>query len=371
MILKGAMVKLESIEQKHIDSQSQKLKIFDKGILERTIHAFILLDRLSASGLDFIFKGGTSLLLHMTSPKRLSVDIDIVCGVDRTEFDKILRSAVCHPPFTDFESQDRGAYRLPKRRHYKFKYSAKFGGQDNLYVLLDVVEEKNVIKNIIKKEVAHSFLLTDTKPNTVLVPTIDALLGDKLTAFAPNTIGIPLDENRSHQVFKQLFDVAQLFDHAADFEVIKNSYFSTAVAEAGYRGMAESQPAVALHDTIQTAFDICCIDFPKRELDPALEKLLRRGIRQLDSDLINGVNFDHTAAKIAAARTAHIACLLLDNSGNADLQAAKFSLTHELVSTLKKHVMTENLRILDKMKHIPEAYWHWYKIDQSKVWQPK
>jgi len=365
------MIKLESIENKHIEFQSQLLKISDKQILERTIHAFILLDRLSASGLDFIFKGGTCLLLHMTSPKRLSVDVDIVCGVDRSEFDKILSSAVCHPPFTGFELLDRGAYRLPKRRHYKFKYPAKFGGTDNLYVLLDVVEEKNVIKNIMRKAVAHSFLLTDAKLNTVAVPTIDALLGDKLTAFAPNTIGIPLDQDRSHQVFKQLFDVAQLCDYAADFEVVKESYFSTAVAEAGYRGMPESPAEVALHDTIQTAFDICCIDFPKRELDPALEQLFRRGIGQLDSDLINGANFDHTAAKIAAARTAHIACLLLDNPGNVDLQATKFSLTPELIATLKKHVMTGKLRILDKMKHIPEAYWHWYEIDRSKVWQPK
>lgn len=365
------MVKLESIEQRHIEFQSQQLKISNKGILERTIHAFVLLDRLSASGLDFIFKGGTCLLLHMASPKRLSVDIDIVCGVDRTEFDKILSSAVCHPPFTGFELLDRGASRLPKRRHYKFKYPAKFGGRDDLYVLLDVVEEKNVIKNVITKEVAHSFLLTDAKLNTVVVPTIDALLGDKLTAFAPNTIGIPLDQDRSHQVFKQLFDIAQLFDHVADFEVVKDSYFTTAVAEAGYRGMPESPPEVALHDTIQTAFDICCIDLPKRELDPALDQLLRRGVGQLDSDLINGVNFDHTAAKIAAAKTAHIACLLLDNPGNVDLQTTKFSLTPELKLTLKNHVMTKELRILDKMKHIPEAYWRWYEIDRSKVWQPK
>ena len=35
----------------------------DPKILEKVIHAFTLLEQLKIAGLDFIFKGGTSLLL--------------------------------------------------------------------------------------------------------------------------------------------------------------------------------------------------------------------------------------------------------------------------------------------------------------------
>ena len=37
----------------------------DPALLEKTIHAFALLDALAARGLDFVFKGGTSLLLRL------------------------------------------------------------------------------------------------------------------------------------------------------------------------------------------------------------------------------------------------------------------------------------------------------------------
>jgi len=40
-----------------------------------------------------------------------------------------------------------------------------------------------------------------------------SLLGDKLTAFAAHTIGVPLTEQFSQQVIKQLLDIAQLSNH--------------------------------------------------------------------------------------------------------------------------------------------------------------
>lgn len=42
------------------------------------IHALYLLERLKLTGLDFIFKGGTSLVLLLENPSRFSVDIDII-----------------------------------------------------------------------------------------------------------------------------------------------------------------------------------------------------------------------------------------------------------------------------------------------------
>jgi hypothetical protein len=50
----------------------------DPILIEKMIMALTLIEELRLSGLDFIFKGGTSLLLLLGTPKRFSIDIDIL-----------------------------------------------------------------------------------------------------------------------------------------------------------------------------------------------------------------------------------------------------------------------------------------------------
>ena len=50
----------------------------DPSILERTVFAFGLLEAIRSVGMPFIFKGGTSLMLMLENPRRLSTDIDII-----------------------------------------------------------------------------------------------------------------------------------------------------------------------------------------------------------------------------------------------------------------------------------------------------
>lgn len=47
-----------------LDKKRKELKGVDPSLLERALHAFALLGHLAKSDLKFIFKGGTSLLLH-------------------------------------------------------------------------------------------------------------------------------------------------------------------------------------------------------------------------------------------------------------------------------------------------------------------
>lgn len=62
----------------------------DPSIIERTIYAFGLLEAISCVGLPFIFKGGSSLLILLEKPRRLSTDIDIIVkpGIDINEYIK-------------------------------------------------------------------------------------------------------------------------------------------------------------------------------------------------------------------------------------------------------------------------------------------
>ena len=47
-------------------------------LLEKTIGALYLVKNLVNNGLDFIFKGGTSLVLLLNDLKRFSVDVGII-----------------------------------------------------------------------------------------------------------------------------------------------------------------------------------------------------------------------------------------------------------------------------------------------------
>ena len=69
-------------------------KRMDKIILEKMIYALHLLERLKSNGLDFVFKGGTSLVLLLETGNRFSIDIDIISKTDRKELEDILQQVV-------------------------------------------------------------------------------------------------------------------------------------------------------------------------------------------------------------------------------------------------------------------------------------
>lgn len=75
----------------------------DPSVLERTVFAFGLLEAISAVNLPFIFKGGTSLLVMLDEPRRLSTDIDII--VERgTDIDGYIERAGRIFPFVSVRS---------------------------------------------------------------------------------------------------------------------------------------------------------------------------------------------------------------------------------------------------------------------------
>jgi len=63
------MINIKSLSADWI---SEKRNIYkkDPSLMESMIHALYLLEQLKLSGLDFIFKGGTSLILLLEEPKR-------------------------------------------------------------------------------------------------------------------------------------------------------------------------------------------------------------------------------------------------------------------------------------------------------------
>ena len=91
----------------------------DPVLLEKTIHAIALLDALAGRGLNFVFKGGTSLLLLLPRIRRLSIDADIVCGETPDKLLRLLAEVASTSPFERFTEDDRGKDPVPARRHFK------------------------------------------------------------------------------------------------------------------------------------------------------------------------------------------------------------------------------------------------------------
>lgn len=71
------MINPKSRSIEWITETAKRLDVHDIALIEKTIRALSLLEALARSGCPFLFKGGSSLMLHLNTSKRLSIDIDI------------------------------------------------------------------------------------------------------------------------------------------------------------------------------------------------------------------------------------------------------------------------------------------------------
>jgi len=179
-----------AFEQDWLKRQAKVMGGCAPQILERCVHALTLLGHLQESGLPFVFRGGTCILLHLPEIHRLSIDIDIICAVTGKDLEEVLEGIGKRTPFTRHEESVRDGERMPRRRHFKFYYPSALNVSEYAppSVMLDVVEESNLIHKLETKPITTGFLEAEMEIR-VQLPTLDSLLADKLTAFAPTTTG--------------------------------------------------------------------------------------------------------------------------------------------------------------------------------------
>lgn len=335
-----------------IEWQAQKrgeLGGCDPVLLEKTIHAFALLDALSSRGLEFVFKGGTSLLLLLPHIRRLSIDADIFCQEPAEKLDPLLAEISHKPPFTGMTEDDRGAQRVPARRHFRFSFTPLDQNNPAPFVLLDVVHERNVYPKVERVPLRTAFVESDS---ALLVPTVEGLLGDKLTAFGPNTTGVPLNEQRTMHFMKQVFDIGELFNAASDLAAVRAAYHQVFAVENSYRG-GKFTMQLALQDTFDTAYRIAQVGLSNAPKD-GCDALLDAGRRQIGSHLV-GLKFRREEMKIAAAKAALLASALRAPAPPA-IAALRYDETK--LATLKD-VKFDAAFSAGKLKAIPEAMWLW------------
>lgn len=296
------MLKKENFTSEHIQKVRERTKT-DPTIIERAIFAFGLLEALVRTGAEFVFKGGSSLMLLLDKPMRLSTDIDIIVARDYEIEPFIDEAAKIYPFVSKEEIVRRGANKIVKK-HYKFYYSSLSTPDRTVPILLDVLFEENHYATIIQKEIKTGFLEVEGAPTYVSIPSVNSLLGDKLTAFAPNTSGIryttqkgdDIVVDKKTEVIKQFFDIASLFDKADDFMAIKNSYIATVQAEIAYRDVD-----LTYKDCLQDSFNCALGIFSRGKLFPNEYANLLDGIKRIRSFLMN-VRFDGETAYTQAAK---------------------------------------------------------------------
>jgi hypothetical protein len=346
-----------------LENKRRELRGVDPSLLERALHAFALLGHLAESDLKFVFKGGTSLLLHVPVIRRLSIDIDILCSTPAAELDRVLVEVAKVPPFIRYEEDERGSRGLPERRHFKFFYNPIVAGNPAPYVFLDVVEEPHIPHDVVVKPISPN-ILEIRREIPVTVPTVESLLADKLTAFAPRTTGVPFTPAYGNppdtmQIVKQLFDVGELFTLAEDLTAVRRVYRRVFDLENVYRGGGFTIDD-ALHDTLGASLSLC-LHRLKGVKDTPEALMLEEGARKLTSHLVNH-RFNLDMAKLAVAKAALITRLIANEDSGSSLEAFRAVPPPE---ELRQLLITGEWERLNRLMSVnPDAFWYWYQASR-------
>ncbi len=315
--------------------------------LEKAIMALKLLEELKVNGIDFVFKGGTSLLLLLEKLYRFSVDIDIIIESADNYQEKF--DDVCKDVFVRWDEQVREGDGN-KTKHFRFYYKPFVDESEEGYILLDVYEGKSLYTKTQEISLKSPLLLTEDNPVVITVPMIDCILADKLTAFAPHTIGIKLSAEpgkrpKRVEILKQMFDIANLFDRCNDISTIKETYIRIAQEEIEMADLGCTYRDT-LKDTLSFAF---MIGFDgKREKDEFA--VLSKGYNEFSKFVVD-LSFDKWKAVLCASKVAYLASCIL-----SDIQIEKYN---DMMDLTKLNIINKDYKHFESYLYSsPESYYY-------------
>ena len=303
------MIKEETFTLENIKRIHYKYKV-DPELAQRAVFALGLVEALKKVGLDFIFKGGSSLMLLFDVPKRLSTDVDILVDKD-CDINYYVDKVSSIFPFTSVSESLRTTNKSISKKHFKFTYLSPLRDK-NITVLLDVLFSENHYSKTIEKPINNDLLICGGDDYYVSLPSIESVLGDKLCAFAPHTTGIryhndDFSNDKRLEVIKQFYDVVCLFDIANDFEIIRDSYFKIAKEEIAYRNL-NITPIDSLMDSFETALSLLSWGRFNSEDYP----LLVEGIEKIKMHIVNR-NFNMNLSALYSAKVMLLSACLIKN----------------------------------------------------------
>lgn len=298
----------------------------DPSIITRVVFAFGLLEALCKVNMEFIFKGGTAISLLLNNIKRFSTDIDIIVTPDINVDEYISKAGIIFP-FINVEEDFRTSKKNIVKRHFKFKFISPLDNKE-INILLDVLFDNNPYSKTINIPIKNNILLSEEPYYYVTCPNIDCILGDKLTAFAPHTTGIPFGINKELEIIKQFYDCYTLIMEMDNYDDVFNSYINVAKNEILFRNKNIEIKEI-LSDTIN-----CClylIDKGKTNKDE-YNKLLQ-GINAIQGHII-GDKINGETAPIMACYILLLSTCVLNNINYKECLNNK--LDESIIQTLHK-----------------------------------
>lgn len=255
------------------------------------------------------------------------------------------------------ERKQREGVDIPKT-HSKFFYQLAYnrGNNTESYILLDVLYEDSHYSEIKEIPIEMPFLLLDGAALKVKTPSASDILGDKLTAFAPYTTGIPYSKkgkSRSMEIIKQLYDVGRLFDVITDAKITSNAFKKIAKIELTYR-KSPSKIAQVISDIRNTAI---CISTRGKEGIGDFNSL-QAGIKRIGAFMYKQHYFIEDAIA-DSAKAAYLATLIEKNVFTIE----KYSNDPKTVASLNiEDSLPSKLNKLKKSSF--EAYFYWAKVSK-------
>jgi predicted nucleotidyltransferase component of viral defense system len=301
------MIHNDSFDINWINDVAKKHQKSDPILIEKVIRALYLLELLSKSELNFVFKGGTALMLMLPEPKRLSIDIDIIIPNKPKNLDAIFQKIIEDSDFINYEEDERKTTSTIEKAHYKFYYTPTTNTRSGTeYILLDILYQKSHYgKDVQQTKIKSPFLKLSGKITEVTTPKTEAILGDKLTAFAPETTGVQYGKGKEIEIIKQLFDIGHLFDMVSDIKIVSDVFEKFAKTELNYRDLSSLSHSDVLDDIIKTAMNIST----SGHTDPDNYGELLSGVNRI-KNFIFSEKFQIEKAKVLAAKTAYMASII-------------------------------------------------------------
>ena len=342
------MIIRENYGEEHIRELQVKSRK-DPQLIERALYALGLLEALAQTDMKFIFKGGSCLMLLMPHLMRLSTDIDIIVEPG-TDVKGYIEKASGIFPFVSYEEQVRIGKNNIEKRHFKITYFSPVR-QEEFYILLDILFEENHYAVLIEKEIQHELLLTEGNNFSVQLPSIDCILGDKFTAFAPYTTGVPLRAKKDLEVMKQFYDIGTLINEHENFTHVLATYQDIVASEIHYRGIDVTARDV-LEDTIAAAIVIGSRGKVGKDDYP----LYVEGIRGVRTHIF-AERFSGETASYRAANLIYMAACLM-----TETPYEQIDIYDEYVG---ERLTQEDLKVLSKMRKAqPLQYAYLIKADR-------
>lgn len=354
------MIKSHCFNKSWIDGFRLKTEFvgLNPPVCEKMVFALHLVELLAGSQLNFVFKGGTSLVLLLKEARRFSVDVDIITDADQDEVENALDEIKTKGRFKKWSLDTKRSLNssVPKA-HYELEYDSGYNKTSN-QLLLDVLFQKNYYPNLQRVPVISSWIDVD-EPMLVTVPDIKSILGDKLTAFAPNTTGIQYNRGKSLDIIKQLFDIGFLFDYTEDLDVVRQSFKAFAAVEISYRQLNINISDV-LDDILKTSRLLALRDRNITEPHKSRFSELQKGIKSMNSYLMQG-NFTIDHAITAAAKAALLSVLI----ENPEIKTIpKMDPSNREIAD----ILNPDWNFLNRLKKLPDqsAFFYWKQTVDHK-----